>query len=218
MPPSPPDRPYHPGPPPDRLHAGAGLELRPLTVADARIDFAALTVTRPLLLRRSGYRWPRHGFSLHDNRVDLARHADEHAAGVAFTYTVLERASGRCVGCVYLRPLAGTLRDLARRAPTAGDRGAFDAADAAAGGDLGHASDLTLWTIPELAGDGRDRCLLRSLRGWLARDFGFGAVWLVANEAEARVARLAVDLGLRRTVAARSGERRWRFWALVDSG
>jgi hypothetical protein len=47
--------------------------------------------------------WP-HEMTLQDNRRDLERHAQDFAARVGFTYTVLDPASRTVIGCVYIYP------------------------------------------------------------------------------------------------------------------
>ncbi len=42
--------------------------------------------------------------SLEDNLRDLQRHADDFASRKGFTYTVLDRATGEVIGCVYIYP------------------------------------------------------------------------------------------------------------------
>ncbi len=48
-------------------------------------------------------RWP-HQMSLAENRADLTKHAEDFAARVGFTYTVLDRTETDVIGCVYLYP------------------------------------------------------------------------------------------------------------------
>ena len=47
--------------------------------------------------------WPR-PMTLEENRGDLERHARDFAARSGFTYTVLDAADGRVIGCVYIYP------------------------------------------------------------------------------------------------------------------
>ncbi len=48
-------------------------------------------------------RWPRL-MTLEENRADLERHAHDFAARSGFTYTVLDPADRRVIGCVYIYP------------------------------------------------------------------------------------------------------------------
>jgi hypothetical protein len=51
--------------------------------------------------------WPDRRMTLEDNLADLRRHAENFARRSGFTYTVLARARGRIIGCVYIYPSAG---------------------------------------------------------------------------------------------------------------
>ena len=96
----PPDRPV-----PATLLTDAFL-LEPLTPVHTALDHAALMESKQFLRRWSGSPWPADDFSLADNRADLAEHDEEHRRRVAFTYTVLAPDRSRCLGCVYIKPLA----------------------------------------------------------------------------------------------------------------
>lgn len=61
-----------------------------------------------------GDAWP-YPMSLADNLADLRQHADEFARGEAFAYTVLDRADGDVIGCVYVDPDELTADDDAAR-------------------------------------------------------------------------------------------------------
>src|SRR5436190_13162824 len=50
-----------------------------------------------------GSSWPR-PMSLEANRRDLERHVRDFERRKGFTYTVIERANGEIVGCVYIYP------------------------------------------------------------------------------------------------------------------
>jgi len=50
-----------------------------------------------------GSSWPR-PMSLEDNRRDLEMHARHFQRREGFTYTVIDRAEGEVVGCVYIYP------------------------------------------------------------------------------------------------------------------
>jgi hypothetical protein len=49
--------------------------------------------------------------TLEDNRRDLERHAGDFERRAGFTYTVLERANGELIGCVYIYPAADDRHD-----------------------------------------------------------------------------------------------------------
>jgi len=47
--------------------------------------------------------WPRE-MTLQENLSDLERHARDYESRSGFTYTVLDRAGGAVIGCVYIYP------------------------------------------------------------------------------------------------------------------
>jgi hypothetical protein len=51
--------------------------------------------------------WPDPGMTLEENLADLRRHAEDFTQRAGFTYTVLARATGRIIGCVYIYPWSG---------------------------------------------------------------------------------------------------------------
>jgi hypothetical protein len=86
--------------------ATAVCHIEPLHPRHVHLDYAALMESKAMLRLWSGSPWPQDDFSLDDNLADLTMHWREHEARVAFTYTILNPAQDRCLGCVYLRPLA----------------------------------------------------------------------------------------------------------------
>jgi hypothetical protein len=54
--------------------------------------------------------WPR-PMTLEENRRDLERHASDFERRAGFTYTVLERATGDVIGCVYIYPASDGRHD-----------------------------------------------------------------------------------------------------------
>ena len=186
-----------PLPVPSGLHS-ARLELRMLSAADVDLDFEAVAASREQLLRRSGGRWPRLGFSWRDNLADLAGHQIEHLQRRAFTYTVMAPRGDRCLGCLYLRPLGEHLSMLG--AP----------AEAAAAADA-RASSATFWLRPDALGLGLDRHLLALLRPWFREVWGFSEVLLLANGAEGRNRRLFEAAGLA-LVLKPTGPKGRRWW------
>lgn len=80
--------------------------VRPLTMADADIDYEAWHTSLDHLRGIFGpaSSWPRDDMSLEDNRVDLAWHQREHEARSSFTFTVLDGTQRTCLGCVYITP------------------------------------------------------------------------------------------------------------------
>lgn len=83
---------------------GATWKLRMLGSVHTERDFDAVMETQERLRRHSASGWPRQGFTLAENRLDLERHEREFAAREAFAYTVLNPEESRVLGCVYLNP------------------------------------------------------------------------------------------------------------------
>lgn|GEM_PF-678327 len=89
-----------------------GLVLRPLTVQDAEADHAAVMDTVEQLRVWEGTGWPEPGFSVEENRAELADLQQRHLDRRACTYTVraaVENGEGPdALGCVYAFPSAAT--------------------------------------------------------------------------------------------------------------
>ena len=173
--------------------------LRPLRASDVELDYDAVIGSRELLLVHSSGRWPAEGFSLADNRADLAMHEREHEARVAFTYTVLTPDGARCLGCVYVNPLRPMLRRLAGRGDYAAVPGAEDAArDDPAWHDVRDDEALvSFWVRPECVAADLDRRLLAALLAWFAREWAFSRVAFLTNRNQRRHLQLFADAGLR---------------------
>lgn len=153
--------------------AGDGFILRPLTVAHTALDYAAVMDSAPLLRRWSSSEWPAAGFTLADNRADLALHQQEHEARVAFTYTILDPSESTCLGCVYIKP--NTVAELGPR-----DDDAL----------------LRFWVRQPLLGTGLDRRVLATARDLPAHGLAFGRVFFHANVDDRHQQRLFADAGL----------------------
>ena len=81
----------------------ARFVLEPLHEKHAELDYAAFTSCRARLRKELQWgEWPADGFTLKENRADLARHYGEFERQVAFAYTVLNPERTRCLGCIYL--------------------------------------------------------------------------------------------------------------------
>ena len=161
---------------PDELRTPR-LFLRPLRATDVDLDFDAVMSSAAMLRSWSQSGWPADDFTRAENLEDLRRHEREHVAREAFTFTVLDPAEARCLGCVYLQPLppgARTLRE---------------------GG--AHPVRVGFWVrASEIAND-LDRHLLSCLREWLAREWRFDCVLFAIAPDNARQAALLEDAGLR---------------------
>jgi GNAT superfamily N-acetyltransferase len=168
---------------PERLQADE-LLLRPLTVDDVELDYAALMVSKEMLRRWGGGDWPADNFTLQDNLEDLEAHQREHLEGQAFTYTVMHSDRPECLGCVYIDPLAKVL-----------------AADQAWNEDREEAGDyqasVRFWVKEPRLADGLDRRLLRSLISWCERDWAFKEIFFRANDRDGRQIALLEEAGFK---------------------
>ena len=94
--------------PPIRLEAPEFV-LEPLGPQHNEADYAAWTSSLQHIQATPGFvgdSWP-HEMTLVENLADLEMHARDFEERRGFTYTVLERATGGVIGCVYIYP-AGT--------------------------------------------------------------------------------------------------------------
>ena len=64
--------------------------------------------------------------SLEDNLRDLQRHADDFEKRTGFTYTVLDRATGDVIGCVYIYPEQSGQHDASVRSWVRASRAELD--------------------------------------------------------------------------------------------
>lgn len=81
--------------------------LEPLGPEHNERDYDAWTSSAEHIHATPGWKessWPRE-MTLEENRGDLERHAADFQNRTGFTYTVLDRASGDVVGCVYIYPV-----------------------------------------------------------------------------------------------------------------
>jgi len=124
--------------------------LEPLTVRHAVADWDAVMSSREHLsgVFGPGSRWPRDDLSLEQNLVDLGWHQKKAQLREAFAYTVLEPASSRVVGCVYLDP---------------SEREGFDA-------------EVQLWVRASEVPSGLDPHLHSAVRLWVSESWPFTSV------------------------------------------
>jgi hypothetical protein len=80
--------------------------LRPLALAHAERDYAAVMETAERLRRSAPNGWPRKGFTLEENVADLRQHEKEFSRRQSFAYTVLSLDEEEVLGCVYVNPPA----------------------------------------------------------------------------------------------------------------
>jgi len=80
------------------------LRLRMLSIDDVEKDYEAVMESRELLHAQFGGPWPREGFTIEENLVDLKRHQREFEQREAFAYTVVSLDETQVLGCVYINP------------------------------------------------------------------------------------------------------------------
>jgi len=153
------------------------LLLRPLRATDVDADYDAVMSSRAMLRAWSQTSWPAEDFPREENLRDLERHEREHVEGSAFTYTVFDPTSTRCLGCVYITRLEPSQETVCP------------------GGTYG--ANVGFWVrASEIPGD-LDRHLFSCLRSWFASDWGFDTVVFTIAPEDVRQATLFTDAGLK---------------------
>jgi hypothetical protein len=193
--------------PPDKtIPAGLQTEaftLLPLSVSHAALDYEAVMTSQEMLRLWSGSPWPPTDFTLADNTIDLAWHAQEHRQKVAFTYTVLDPGQETCLGCVYIRPLA----ELVDTNP--GQLLGLDLNEAMA----------RFWIRASLLPTELDKQLLAALCSWFRNHWPFSRLYFHTRRANLQQVALfeAADLAKRLTLQypGRGGEH--HFYELADN-
>jgi RimJ/RimL family protein N-acetyltransferase len=157
------------------LLRGDDFVLRPLRATDVELDYEAVMASQEALRRGSDGLWPRRGFTLEENLADLQGHEADFAARRGFTYTVIDPAETRCLGCVYAYPLDHNEDGRARD----------------------HEAMVWFWVRPDLVAGDLDRRLLAALLPWLRNDFAFARVLIRAWANDERQTALLAEAGLR---------------------
>ncbi|MFW9827239.1 MAG: GNAT family N-acetyltransferase [Candidatus Thorarchaeota archaeon] len=86
------------------LFETAQFRLRMLSVDDVEKDYDAVIESRKLLHAMFGGPWPREGFTIEENLIDLDRHHREFLERKAFAYTVVSLDESKVLGCIYIKP------------------------------------------------------------------------------------------------------------------
>ena len=155
--------------PPEELRTDEFL-LRPLRESDAELDYEAVMESREFLRVWEQSTWPSDDFTLEANRQDLIRHERQHAAGEAFTYTVMKPDETECLGCVYIFPTTAPMYSRPEIAAVGGEEwSAYEAA-------------FYFWVRKSRLADGLDRRLLEALGPWFAQEWGVAHPLVITNE------------------------------------
>lgn len=91
---------------PLRADVPGGCHLRPISGADAAIDYPAVMASRERLWSIFGdaWSWPAATMTYEANLADLERHAAEIEAHESFNYVLFDEAETTEYGCVYIDP------------------------------------------------------------------------------------------------------------------
>lgn len=159
----------------DRIAAPARLStedfvLRPITAADASLDYAAVMESKEYLRVWEQSTWPADDFTVEANREDLEKLERWNVHRDAFTYTVMDPAESECLGCVYVFP--GDASFLARSHISAAADSQWEDYDAA----------VYFWVRASRLASHADRVLLNALRAWFAREWNLRGPLFVTNE------------------------------------
>ena len=136
--------------------------LMPLTPDHVALDYAALMSSKEMLRIWSGSPWPSDGFTLAENREDLAWHWDEHQKRIAFTFTVLNPTEDECLGCVYIKSMVEAITSTS--SVTVSTSSVTDAL-------------IRFWVAQPYLAQNLDKTLLLALRQWFATEWAFTDVF-----------------------------------------
>lgn len=144
--------------------------LRPIVADDTEMDYAAVMETREYLRLWRQSTWPEDDFTVEANRKDLIDLEQRHAAHRAFTYTVLDPAGTRCLGCVYVFPTSATFLAKSTVTPVGDDE--WVDVDAV----------IFFWVRPSQMASGMDKRLLAALRAWFKDEWKLEKTVYVTSE------------------------------------
>ena len=175
--------------------------LRPITAADAALDYDAVMESRDYLRTWEQTGWPADDFTVAANREDLEKLERRHVAREAFTYTVMDLAGTECLGCVYIMPTDA--RFLTRARITAVAHARWEDFEAA----------VYFWIRKSRLASGTDRALLDALRAWLTSDWWFPGHLIVTNEQFVQQVDMIGDTDLQRLFAIEEPDKPGRYLA-----
>ncbi len=174
--------------PPEELRTERFV-LRPITADDAEADFDAVIDSRADLLGWEQTGWPADDFTVEENRADLESLEANHRAGRRYTYTVVEPADGRALGCVYVVPPSAKF--LARAEIVSLGGGAWEHVEAA----------VCFWVRSSLASSGLEHTLVAELDRWLRTEWSLTTVVYVTTSDFERQVDLLTALDMRSAFA-----------------
>ena len=124
-----------------------GYHLRPITAADADLDYPAVMGSQPRLWSIFGpaWGWPPASMTYQQDREDLARHEAEIAAHQSFNYALFDDAETALLGCVYIDPPEKQGAD----------------------------AEISWWVADALAGTGLERAVDALVPWWIAAAWPF---------------------------------------------
>ncbi|WP_354637931.1 N-acetyltransferase [Kitasatospora camelliae] len=127
-----------------------GHHLRPIAESDTAIDYPAVMGSRERLwsLYGESWGWPPATMTFEQDRVDLARHAEEMVRHESFNYALFDSAETALLGCVYIDPVAGPDR----------------------------AAEVSWWVVDGEVGGPVERALDAFVPVWLAKHWPFDRV------------------------------------------
>ena len=137
------------------------FRLRMLTVDDVGKDYEAVMSSREHLrslvsMEDKNNTWPEEKMTIEEDLEDLRRHQDEFLKRKAFAYTVVNLDESRCLGCVYIDP---------------SEKKGIDA-------------EVTLWAISGELGNGLEKRLLKTIKGWVEEKWPFNNAEYPLNKME----------------------------------
>jgi hypothetical protein len=144
--------------------------LRPITAADAALDFAAVVETRDDLRLWEQSDWPADDFTVEDNRLDLVGLEQRHVERYAYTFTVQDPTESECLGCVYVFPTGAKFLANSEVTPVGDDR--WEDVDAV----------VYFWARLSRMETGMDARLLAALRPWFRDEWQARKAVYVTNE------------------------------------
>ena len=141
---------------PRRVDLPTGQHLRPIRESDVDIDMPAVMGSQPRLFSIFGeaWGWPPATMTHEQDRVDLARHAEEMEARQSFNYAILPPDESAVLGCIYIDP------------------------PAKAGAD----AEVCWWVVDEQVGSELDRTLEQFVPGWLGSAWPFERVCYIGRD------------------------------------